>query len=331
MENKQKQPIKINFLGIVLIATILILVLASIFSILTPKKEKIIANDFAINNYDDTQSTFKKVSFSGNEIYIPEIFNIYQATKNTGLADDLASKIIAEYNLTADSSVENYWLSENAALSKNSYENYYVFNNVSSNKEGNNNLAISIDEAIKICQNFYSKYNFLAPLIPQKEAIVYLNNKFEQSKVDSSEASYAQIPLTYELDGYKVFFENQNSYPFLCRVNNLYNLERVIFRDFFQEFTAARQIPSISIDQAVKNIKNGKASIIDATSNIAYTLDLNWINNADLYAVKIEYRYDEKLKIAYPFYNFSAKITNAGGINIEAKIITPAVNTAKED
>lgn len=76
MENKQKQPIKINFLGIVLIAAILILVLASIFSILTPKKDKIIANDFAINNYDDTQSTFKKVNFSGNEIYVPENFNI---------------------------------------------------------------------------------------------------------------------------------------------------------------------------------------------------------------------------------------------------------------
>jgi hypothetical protein len=49
-----------------------------------------------------------------------------------------------------------------------------------------------------------------------------------------------------------------------------------------------------------------------------------------LYAVEIEYRYDSELKIAYPFYKFSAKLTNSAGINIEAKIITPAVASAAQ-
>jgi len=50
-----------------------------------------------------------------------------------------------------------------------------------------------------------------------------------------------------------------------------------------------------------------------------------------LYSVSIEYRYDEELKIAYPFYKFKAKLINSAGINIEAVIITPAVETANKD
>lgn len=305
------------------------LLMALILTILTPKKEKVIANDFVVNNYDNTQSTFKKINYSGTEISVPEFFNIYQSNNSLGLAEELAQKIIINNQLVADSAIENYWLGEKSALAKNNYEKYYILNNVFDEK-GESDLTIIVNEAIEVCQNFYSKYNIVLPLIVQKDSILYLDSGFEQNIVSPQRATFLQIPLTYELDGYKVFYENQNDYPFFCRVNNLYNLERVVFRDFFHEFKSFKQMPSISIDQAVGNIKKGSASIIDAQSEIAQVIDLNWINQADLYSVKIEYRYDNELKIAYPFYKFQGKLTNSAGINIDAEIITPAVVSAIE-
>lgn len=305
------------------------LLIALVLTVLTPKKEKIIANDFVVNNYDNTQSTFKKVNYSGAEINVPEIFNIYQSNNSSGLAEELAQKIVIDKQLTADSKIENYWLGEKSALAKNSYEQYYVLSNVF-DENGVNDLSIIVNEAIDVCQNFYSKYNISLPLIVQENDLIYLSSGFEQNIVSPQKATFLQIPLTYELDGYKVFYENQNDYPFFCRVNNFYNLERVVFRDFFQEFQVSKQMSSISIDQAVENIKKGNASIIKADSEIAQIIDLNWINEADLYSAIIEYRYDSILKIAYPFYKFKATLTNSAGINIEAEIITPAVASAIE-
>lgn len=328
MSEPNKSPKKkINFLLLIVVLALGALLLATVLKIITPTEEKIVANNFTINNYDNTQSTFKKINFSGTNISVPVIFNIYQAKNSPGLADELANKLIIEHQLVADENIENYWLSESYALAKSNYEHYYTFRSGNKN-EGAAELAIITDSAIEVCQNFYSKYNILVPLVVQKDSIIYLDSGFEQNAVDVNKATFAQIPLTYELDGYKVFYENQNEYPFFCRVDNFYNLERVGFKDFFQEFEVSKQLSSLSINQAVSNIKKGNASIIDASSEIATVIDLNWINEADLYSVEIEYRYDNELKIAYPFYKFQAKLTNSAGINIQAEIITPAVASA---
>lgn len=325
-KDHKKQKYRPSFLVVVMLITGVTLLLSVIISIITPTKDRIVANDFVVNNFNDTQSTFKKVSFTGTKIVVPVNFNIYQSQNNSGLAEELVDKLIKEYGLQPDESTPNYWTGATNSLAKNNYEHYYIFSNQAEKKD--NVLVIIADEAISVCQKFYSKYSLLLDLKPQKNSLLYLNTGLEQSIVSAKQATFLQIPLTYELDGYKVFYENQSDYPFFCRVNSNYELERVVFKDFFERFQALKEIPSISIDQAISNIKNGNASIIKANSKIVSAIDLNWINEAELYSVEIEYRYDGELKIAYPFYKFQTKLTNSAGINIEAELITPAVATA---
>lgn len=328
MNNKKIIFKNISFTKIIIGFSVIFLLIAAILRAITPKEEKIISSEFVSENYDGGKSSFKKVFFSGIEISLPDKFNVYRAINNTGIADQLALALINEYKMVADPQIPNYWLGEKFALAKNSYDQNYVLNG--EHKSSDNDLPIIVDEAINVCQNFYSKYSLDVNLKPREDAISYFNNSDEQGFVSPNEATYLHIPLTYELDGYPVFYQNKNNYPFFCRVDNFYELKRVAFKDFFQEFQLVSQLKPISIDQATKNIKNGDASVINAKSQITPIVDLNWINEADLYSVEIDYRYDEKLKIAYPFYKFKAKLTNSGGINIEAIIITPAIKTAKE-
>lgn len=318
-----------KFIFLVIVVCLILLIVSIIFSILTPIKEKIVANNFTFNNYNDTQTTFKKVFYSGEKIIIPEKFNIYQAQNNAGLAEELANRLINDYQLSVNEKIPNYWVGEKNALAKNEYEHNYLFTEAA-NQNGNSELKIIADEAINVCLNFYKKYSISAKLLPQKNDILYLNSNLEQILVAKKDATFLQIPLTYELDGYQVFYENKKDYPFFCRVDNMYTMQRAVFRDFFQEFSILKELPSISIDQAIKKIKNGEASIIDAKSKVTPSIDLNWIKEADLYSASIDYRFDEQLKIVYPFYKFNAKLTNTAGLNIEAIIITPAVETAKE-
>jgi len=338
MNNQQSQPKqmqkpvrKIKLVPILIIVIIVALLVSAALTILTPQKDKIVQNDFVINNYNDTKSTFKNISFSGTTINIPEKFKIYQIDPNTSLdlSTKLAEKLINEYQLVARENVENYWQNGAIFLVKNTNDDRYAFNLPFAEQQ--NGLTIVVDEAIKTCLNFYSKYNINPPLTAQKNQLIYLNNNLEQAETEPEQATSLQIPLTYQLDGYPMFYQNENNYPFLCKVNNNYELTRVVFKSNFYTFTPIKEMDSIAIDQAIKNIKDGKASIIDAQSKIADIIDLSWINEANLYSVSIEYRYDEDLKIAYPFYKFKAKLTNSAGINIEALVITPAVETASKD
>jgi hypothetical protein len=100
-----------------------------------------------------------------------------------------------------------------------------------------------------------------------------------------------------------------------------------VFKEKFYQFEPTLEMNTISLDQAIKNIEKGKASVIYATTGQPERLDLNWIDTANLTDFEIEYRFDETTKIAYPFFKFEAAITNSAGVAMQAIIITPAVNT----
>lgn len=330
-EEKKPKKIKLRFWHYFTLTMFVAMFAAAMFSIFTPKIKKVaIKNEAIITNYDKSKTTFKKITFSGQEIILPETFGVFKATPSNSSAEILANQIISKNQMVSHQSIPNYWTSETTELAKSDYENSYTF--IEKDTEQESDLKIIKDEAIKTCSNFYSKYNVDLKLVPQKNSVTYIGkgSGFEQNKVEEKDAYYAQIPLTYEVNGYPVFYENSKEYPFFCKVDNNYNLERVVFKNFFYNFDLTEQLAPITIEQAVNNIKNGTASIINAESQIAYIIDLNWIDEADLYSVEIDYRYDSVLKIVYPFYKFKARLTNSSGINIQAEIITPAIATAKD-
>lgn len=328
MQNKTLH-LKLSFWHYFLVFVAIALTISAILKVITPKTKTVaLQNETIVSNYDKTKSTFKKIFFSGTPPTLPESFNLFRLIPSNSSAELLASQIINRNNLMADANIPNYWISSNTFLTKSNYEKNYTFTEVLDDRDSD--VKIIRDEAIRTCTNFYSKYSIDLKLVPQEKALIFLSKGFEQVEVDEKDAYSIQIPLTYELDGYKVFYESDRDYPFFCKIDNKYNLDRVVFKDFFYNFEAVDQMPPISIDQAIASIKSGTVSIISAQSKIADIIDLNWINEADLYSVQIEYRYDDALKIVYPFYRFQARLTNAGGLNIEAELITPAIASATE-
>lgn len=324
-KNKNKE---IKIVPILIIFVIVALLISAVLIAITPQKERVVQSDFVTNNYNQTQSTFKRVVFVGEEIIVPETFKIYQINTTINLEHVLANAIIRDYQLEIHEKLENYWIKDNYVLIKNTYDGRWSFD--FSPEKTTNRIPIVVDEAIGKCFNFYSKYNLLPTLTAQKDNIVYLDGNLQQEKTEPKNATYLQIPLSYELDGYPVFYQNESNYPFFCKINNNYEIERITFKENLYVFESVKEIPSIKMDQAVKNIKNGKASVINAQSQIVEAIDLNWISEAELQSASIDYRFDENLKIAYPFYKFQAKLINSAGINIQAEIITPAVASAVE-
>jgi hypothetical protein len=324
--NKEQIKKQNNFLLYFSIVVVIALIVSAIFILITPAEEKIIESDFVSVNYDKTNSEFATVNFSGSEIEVTDKLNIYRPKQAISSAD-FAEKIINSYELVANPDYDNYWVGENSSMIKRNSDDYYILQFGFPERPDE---IINKDQAISTCLAFIKEKNLNLNVVTQENEILYLDNGTEQNIVNEEQAQFLQIPLTYELDSHPVFFEQETYYPIFCRVNSNYQVERFVFKELFNEFEAVKGMNSLSLDKAINNIKKGKASIIDANSQITSNFDLFYIKEANLYQVELEYRYDENLAIAYPFYHFKAKITNSEGLNLESDIITPAVNTAAE-
>ena len=326
-EKIKKQNNLIIYLGI-FAATALII--ASILRVLTPQEEQVLESDFVIENFDKSETTFKKVAFMGNPIEIPKSFAIYRPVTSENQADRLAEKIIRDFSLIQQENRDNYWLTEDYNLINRTAEHEYVFYNLTETNISSQSASIDLSKAIQNCDNFLKNYDIDLEMEAQTDEVVYLGEGLEPQETTIEDAIEAQIPFTQMIGEYPVFYLNEKDFPFHCAVNRNEEIRDFVFKDLLYKFEEVRELNSISIDRAINNISNGKASIISAKSQIAEILDLTYIQRAELTSVSIDYRYDNKLQILYPFYHFQADITNIDGLNIKAEIITPAVNTAQE-
>lgn len=327
--NKEKLKKQNNLLIYLGIFVAVALILASILRILTPKEEQIIESNFVSKNYNYSETEFKKVTFTGKSIDVPKTFKVLRPISNINQADLIAEQIIINYQLLQHESRENYWLNENINLIKRRSENEYVFYNYGLT-EASSSSQLNKDLAIKNCKSFLEEYEVDIDIQVPEDKIQYFDEGLEPEETTLEDAAVAYIPMYLEIDQYQIFYQNENNFPFYCKTNKNSQITTFSFKDPLSKFEEVKKLNSISLDRAVNNISRGKASIIRAKSEITDIFDLTYIQRADLESVEIDYRYDNELKILYPFYKFRANIIDIDGIKIKAEIITPAVNSAQE-
>jgi len=315
-----------HFLLYLGISILLALLLSLVFNLLTPQRQKVSRSEFVVTNYDNSNTTFRQVTYSGAAMELPEQLPVYQPASEQN-AEEIAQTIISNFQLTPLEKMEGYWTSTDKALIKRSLENKYaLYDYAAQNASDAATLrrAISSEQAIEVCDLFFQNAS-TATLLPAVDNIEYLSLSLEPQPVSPDQAQILIIPYSHSLDSYPLYYANENDFPFYCRVTNQYQISQVVFKDFFYSFAQVGQLDSISVDQAVRNIKDGQASIISAGSKIADVFDLSWIKQAELTELKLVYRYDPDLRLAYPFYQFSGILTNNDGLNLRAIVITPAV------
>lgn len=301
---------------------LLALIATALLRVLTPQDLKVEEQSFVTTNYDEKSSTFKKVTFTGEAITLPEEMPLYQLMSGNQVSEDIAEKIRQNFQLLQNKDRNNYWQNEDKLLVYRKAEGTYALSD--SGVIPDTGLGIDTNQAIKTCQDFFKNASGL-DLQAETDRVIYLDNNYESNIVSQSQAKQAYIPFSLGINGYPTYIGNQSEFSFSCQVLNSYQIYRVTFSDFFYTFQESYQVKTITIDQAVKNIEKGIASIISIDDEMITSFDSYWIDSARLTKVQVVYRYDKDLQIAYPFYQFNAVLTNSEGLTTAGTIITPAV------
>lgn len=294
-----------------------LIVVAVVAMIVTPKQTTR-STSLLQTNYDGSVSQISGVGFAGRSPDMPKELprvRLYQSSESAQLVE----KVITKYKLLP---VEpGFWQSSNAKLSLDAASNTYtlsILNNFSSTQ------TVNLDSALTVGQEFLNELN-LSNISPQKNQVEYLSGEFELQAVPPALAQFVRIPYAAAVDDFPLVQQQLNHLPITLLIDANNNITKATLYPFFPTTQEIESLPTITTDQALKNINHGGGVIVYASSRETADASLNQITGGSLNDVVVEYRSETDGNTAIPYYRFSGTLEDANGKQFQASIITPAV------
>jgi len=301
---------------------------------LTPELVVIPEPDLNTNN-NTAPTTFTNMTYSGENPNFPIHLAVAKTVKSTTTESYVFDQLVSELDLKERTNANNVWNGPEYSLIKNASENRYSLSinsttDLFDSAQPENNEMFSKERAIKAANE---SINSLFPdlnLELQQNEITYIDGGYEYHSEDteiSSSTEMAIIRFSPAIDGIPVYYQNNTGFPFQVTINNDYNVQKLVFNTFFDDFEHGNNIDLISINKAIDNINNDLGSLIWTDYQGSENISLANISAGQMDSVSLEYRVDESIGLSYPYYRFSGKISIPSHSKLNAEIITPAVET----
>jgi hypothetical protein len=325
--------LKSRWLRYLAIGAAVILVISAILRILTPPTKPIPQTKLESTHViKDLRTIFQGVEYVGDDIEVPKTFSIARVTSETLKADAVRDQIISEYNLKKQGTTGNLWAGNTYSFSYDpSSQQYALTSNFFPDFSASSAGTLSKEQAVRVATGFIEKYLQSSSKTETKpELLQFYSGDADLERSSEQEASWIMVPFSYFIDGYPVLFKNVPALPFSVLIDKDYRVKRFDFFPFFINYTVFQKSKSLSVEQAIKNINNQKASVTSISNQQEGPLDLENIRSGKMRGGYIEYHYDESSKLIYPFYHFVGELTDAANRKYTVDVITPAIETTPQ-
>jgi hypothetical protein len=313
----------------ILIAFLVIVIFVSaILKALTPKKVVVRNTTFNTTNFDGSKSQILDIQFQGEPPLLPKKLSIAAVEQLPQTAQDVVDILSKNYNLSKNNSVDNVWEGrEGGLLTQDPYSKEYTF--FFPYKENNDLTELSPENLTEKARSFMINTFSNTDIIFISSKIEELPDQEELSPIGESNKNgeLFLIPFSYKIDGEPVFFAKNSLVPFRLTLDKRGNFRTLRFTPNFFKFSPIQNKDTISVDQAINNIKKGQASIITSYSDELINIDIKKIKKLIVSSVEIEYRPDQDNGFAYPFFRLSGTATNEQNTLLKVEVITPAIET----
>lgn len=306
---------------------IVLLVISAILTVLSPKSVSIPETpSYTQTNLYDEVTTFQNIQYVGKDFSIAPAMMVATMTSSSLTFDSILTQFVNDFQLRALPIPPDTWNGPDYSLSKTAPLNYY---NLTTNRPASSSAkAVRVNQATQTAASFLQKYlpSIQVQLVESK--VNYFSDGYEPTRTTPENARVIFLPFSYQIDGTPVFYNNQREYPFEFVIDSDLHIRKFSFYPLFIQLQLLQKQKTISINQAVIHINQGKASLIgERSTNIG---DISQITSAQLSEVSVEYRSDPQSKYVYPFYRFSGDATDANGQKIHVELITPAIQTISQ-
>jgi len=322
-----------NFIIYFLLFSFILLIINIIVRYFLPREVPIATSNFQSTNRDGSQSKFLEVTYSGPQPVsnqIPKEFSIASYTKPAVNFDQIKEDLISDLNLIQSENLETIWINQDWYLDYQPVSNYYSLTKLLDIEENYINqlpTGFNMDSLLSVT---YEEKNKLFPNLEitiQSDNIVFwptIREFYTETTINN--ALLAEVPMTYEIDDYPIYFQKESKYPFVFLISSDMSFVKLTYFPFATNPRVIGKKRSISIDDAIENIRNNRfASIISNYQEQGNELKIESILSVDFDDFAIEYRIDEEQSLIYPFYRFSGNAESVND-NLRIEVLTPAID-----
>jgi len=306
------------FITLIIVAGTAVLI-ATILRFLTPKSQPLPASPYVTINLDGSKTAFGKVTFTGTAPEFPRELSIAQVQTSDS---DLATKLIADYGLVPNKNSALFWQGEEYALYYNEEATQYSFL-VTSEPEASETDRVEVSAARTVAQEFISTYFPKTQLQILESDIKYFADERQVS--EPQQATHVQFPFTYQVDNFPIKVSSVNINPLVITINHDLKILRASFFPQAHTLQTVDKKPLISVTKAIENLNLDHGAVISVFQKDSQEVDMTSLQVVTLNSATLEYRIDEILHIAYPFYHFFGTAVDAEGVSFEIEVVTPAV------
>lgn len=280
-------------------------------------------------NKDGSSTVFLDIKYSGNDINIPESLSVAQSKKTSSRFSTITDSIKNNLNLIPHPEVKNRWTSNGWYFNYQEHSNRYILLNTSKNLTVEKTLPVGFNKNDLINFTNQQKNKFFPELdiVIQEKDIKYWPNAHEYASFTTiDKGTIAIVPLAYSINSYPIFYEKEVNSPFEFMIESDLTFRKMTYFPQNISFEIIGEKNSITIEQALENIKEKKiSSIIAYYQELGTPLKIEEIKSADFKSVSIEYRVDNTQNLIYPFFKFEGTVATEND-ELWIEVITPAID-----
>lgn len=318
-----------NKILVILSICLVLIILATIFRFLTPKK---VPNEAVL---PDKTKQVTNYLFKYSKIKIPNTLTIFQATQPLS-ASQIAGQLVNDLALQPAKEVPDYWvgsLETNMPYLALEPDNSITY---SENQRRTNTQISQVyneGEFTELAKKFIAKLT----LFPQDEFIlvgpffVALGDGNYSRVATIDDANIIEYDVQKQLNGIPFVDTNKSFPPARIRIDSEKELAKVDFYPVPTQFTDAGSIATLGWNQIENIVKNGSYTIVSFYPYALTTreIDPNQLSTVTFNSATIEYRSNEKNNLVIPYARLTGTATDDENGEFFIEVITPAVPVAE--
>lgn len=286
-------------------------------------------------NYDESQSNFNNIIFTGVAPEVPEKLPIAQAEELNRTNQEVETALFSKHKLEGLPELTGVWTSTEYTLTRTSNPIIY---NLISKRVSFEDLSLSLPTGITIEQAVAAASQYVSEVFQDEnlaafeEDVTYyeVGNHPHPEETDAAHANAVNIPFGYKYGPYPVFLDKDYTYPVILTMTSENQVYKMTFRPFSLKFNEGEQYTTLSIQQAIGGIMDGRGSVLISRYDGHGTPLLDNIVSGNFTSAVLEYRVDPKTKLIIPYYRFTGQLENDEQKLFEGEVITPAIPTQTE-
>jgi len=299
-----------------------------IFLFITKKEpqEKLVFSP-QLSQLNNKQYQAPVVEYSGELLEVPSTLGLYQLSDTPITPSEQAEKIANSLQLAPSSEFNNRWVSPDGSLSLSVDPNLGSITLFTKDITTDVLLGpnFSLDQASETAKTLVSNFG-ITGLSPALDQVVFLSNDLEPRVVAAGEAHTVQIPFQLAIEGYPALYQSQGSNLSNVILDSNYNVIKAVLYPLPLPKLSDKKT-TISIEQAVENIRNGSFTVIDLYKTHSGSSKTVVFEKMTLSNVALEFRYNQDANAYYPYYNFKGEANLLNFLPTVIELVTPAIET----